>query len=80
MTCATMTDALDRKLYQRLKAREYRARRKADRTVVALASPTGTISLRKAGIQPGIRYTAVPQDGGAILLTPTETKTQGDRK
>lgn len=63
----------DRKLYHRIKSREYRARLKAKRgPVVALASSSGYIHLRKAGIQPGTRYTAVPQDGGAILLTPTK--------
>ena len=73
------TEPADRKLYQRLKAREYRARDREGRgPVVALASSEGTISLLKAGIVPGTRYTAVPQDGGAILLTPTEIK--GDQK
>lgn len=69
----------DRKLYQRIKAREYRARNRAARTVVALASSGGSIHLRKAGIQPGTRYIAVPQDGGAILLTPTETTKEGQQ-
>ena len=65
------TEPADRKLYQRLKAREYRARVKAGRgPVVALASSAGCIALLKAGIVPGTRYTAVPQDGGAIMLTP----------
>lgn len=76
-TCSvtTMTtEPTDRKLYKRLKNREYRARIKAGRgPVVALASSGGSISLLKAGLVPGTRYTAVPQDGGGILLTPTET-------
>jgi hypothetical protein len=69
-----MTTDPNRKLYQRLKAREYRAKKRANRVVIALASAKGSISLLKAGIQPGTYYVAVPQDGGAILLTPTETK------
>jgi len=73
------TEPADRKLYQRIKAREYRARNRAERgPIVALASSGGSISLLKAGIQPGTRYTAVPQDGGAILLTPTDT--HGDQR
>jgi hypothetical protein len=72
------TEPADRKLYQRIKAREYRTKARASRTVVALASSGGGISLLKAGLRPGTRYTAVPQDGGAILLTPTETT--GDQR
>ncbi len=59
----------DRRAYQRLWQRHYRAQGRAPRELVAVAGPDGRISLTKAGIIPGRSYLATPQPKGAILLS-----------
>lgn len=80
----------DRKAYQRIYARTRRQEARqgrlpgAPRTVIAKASGApgagygASICLTKAGLIPGRSYTAEPQKGGAILLTPVPEPAQGD--
>ena len=68
----------DRTLYKKLKQREYRAAtaKGRPRETLVKASPLGVVSLNKAGVRKGATYTATPQIGGAILLTPTKENDQ----